>query len=80
MGNGRHAGRHHAAFDSYLFVIRPDYVIEVREDVLEEKDGPMLIHGLQGMHSTKIVVPRSAQLAPDRNLLEQRFVQFRDVG
>jgi len=25
MGNGRHAGRHHAAFDSYLFGIRPPF-------------------------------------------------------
>ena len=71
---------HHAAFDSYLFGIRPDYVIEVRKDVLKEKDGPMLIHGLQEMHSTKIVVPRSAQLVPDRKLLEQRFEQFKGAG
>jgi len=48
-----------------------DHVIEVREDVRMEKDGPMLIHGLQEMRSTKIVLPRSAQLAPDPKLLEE---------
>jgi putative restriction endonuclease len=37
---------HHAAFDSNLMGIRPDYLIEVRKDVLEEEDGPVLLHGL----------------------------------
>jgi putative restriction endonuclease len=32
---------HHAAFDRGIIGIRPDYVIEVREDVLREKDGPI---------------------------------------
>ena len=64
---------HHAAFDSYSFGIRPDYVIEVRKDVLKEKDGPMLIHGLQGLHSNKIEAPRKVGLAPDPKLLEERF-------
>lgn len=68
---------HHAAFDSYLFGIRPDHVIEVREDVRKEKDGPMLIHGLQGLHSNKIVAPKREGLAPDPKLLEERFELFR---
>jgi len=33
---------HHAAFDAHMLGIRPDYVIEIREDVLDEKDGPTL--------------------------------------
>ena len=71
---------HHAAFDSNLFGIRPDHVIEVRKDILKEKDGPMLIHGLQELNHRKIVAPRSVKLAPDRNLLEQRFEEFRSAG
>lgn len=71
---------HHAAFDSYLFGIRPDHVIEVREDVRKEKDGPMLVHGLQGLHSNKIVAPRKVGLAPDPQLLEERFRLFREAG
>ena len=43
---------HHAAFDRYLIGIRPDCVVEVRRDVLDDTDGPMLIHGLQGFHGT----------------------------
>jgi predicted restriction endonuclease len=50
---------HHSAFDAHLIAVRPDYRIEVREDVLRESDGPMLIHGLQGFHQQQIRVPRS---------------------
>ena len=39
---------HHAAYDRHFVGIRPDYVVEVRSDVLEERHGPMLEHGLQG--------------------------------
>ena len=38
--------------------IRPDYVVEVRRDVLEETDGPMLIHGLQGFQGQRLRLPR----------------------
>ncbi|HET7415556.1 MAG TPA: HNH endonuclease, partial [Arthrobacter sp.] len=41
---------HHAAFDRGIIGVRPDYVIEVREDVLREVDGPMLKYGLQALH------------------------------
>src|SRR5262249_23227676 len=41
---------HHAAFDAHILGVRPDYVVEVRVDVLNEIDGPMLKHGLQGFH------------------------------
>ena len=30
---------HHAAFDAHLIAIRPDYRIEVRQDILDESDG-----------------------------------------
>ena len=34
---------YHAAFDAhFLIAVRPDYRVEVREDVLHEADGPML--------------------------------------
>lgn len=68
---------HHKAFDSYILGIRPDYVIEINERVLEEEDGPMLIHGLQGFHSQRLVVPRSAKLKPARENLEERYEKFR---
>lgn len=68
---------HHAAFDKYLIGIRPDCVIEVRQDVLDESDGPMLIHGLQGFHGARLVVPRRASWRPDPRLLEERYERFR---
>jgi putative restriction endonuclease len=71
---------HHSAFDSFLIGISPDYVVEVREDILEEADGPMLLHGLQGMNNKLIVLPRSAEQQPDKALLEKRFEQFRKAG
>jgi len=71
---------HHAAFDRFMIGIRPDYVIEVRKDILKEKDGPMLLHGLQGMHLKKILLPRNADLRPHPELLEQRYERFRMAG
>ena len=67
---------HHAAYDRNFLSIRPDYVIEVRQDVLDEEDGPMLRHGLKGMHHQAIVLPRSVGLRPDRDRLERRYEQF----
>ncbi len=67
---------HHAAYDRNFLTIRPDYIIEVRRDVLEEEDGPMLRHGLKGMHEKRIVLPRSVKLRPDPARLERRYGQF----
>lgn len=68
---------HHGAFDAHLMTVRPDYRIEVRRDVLEESDGPMLIHGLQGFHGQRIDVPTRASLRPNPSLLETRYELFR---
>jgi putative restriction endonuclease len=70
---------HHAAFDRYLIGIRPDFIIEVRQDVLNESDGPMLIHGLQGFHGARLHVPRQEAWRPDPRLLEQRYSRFQQV-
>jgi hypothetical protein len=50
---------HHAAFDNFVLGITPDYEIRIREDVLDEIDGPMLLHGLQEMHGHRLIVPRA---------------------
>jgi putative restriction endonuclease len=70
---------HHAAFDRLLLGVRPDLIIEVRRDILKEKDGPMLIHGLQGLHLKQILVPKSAELRPNPDLLDRRYQIFRAV-
>lgn len=67
---------HHAAFDSYLITVDPDYLVRVRRDVLEEEDGPMLKHGLQELHGAAIATPRQPSLRPDRDLLAWRLERF----
>jgi putative restriction endonuclease len=68
---------HHAAFDCHILGVTPDYRVEVRIDVLEEIDGPMLKHGLQGFHGQAIRLPNRDSLKPDRERLEQRYILFR---
>jgi len=71
---------HHAAFDRFFFAIRPDYVIEVRQSILTETDGPMLVVGLQEIQGQLIHLPRLAAHAPDKLRLERRYEQFRDAA
>jgi putative restriction endonuclease len=71
---------HHAAFDKLFLGIRPDYVVVVRKDVLTETDGPMLLHGIQGLHNSKIVLPRHSDLRPDPALLSRRWEIFKMAG
>ena len=68
---------HHAAFDRAFLGLRPDYTIEVRPDILRERDGPTLVHAIQALHLTRISVPRAHDQRPDRALLEIRYEQFR---
>ena len=67
---------HHRAFDANVLGIRPDFVVQIREDVLEEHDGPTLRHALQGVHGEKLVLPQQRAAHPDRTLLEERFERF----
>lgn len=71
---------HHAAFDKLFLGIRSDYVVVIRHDVLNETDGPMLRHGLQGLHNSKLMLPRKIDLRPDPNLLERRWQRFKAVA
>lgn len=70
---------HHAAFDRQFLGIRPDYVVEIRRDILEEEDGPMLLHGLKGMHQRRIILPRSSRDRPDTELLARRYNKFMEM-
>lgn len=71
---------HHAAFDANILGVRPDLVVEVRTDVLDEIDGPMLRHGLQEMHGVRVNVPRVVRARPDTAGLEERYEEFRATG
>lgn len=71
---------HHAAFDANILGIRPDHVIEIRHDILDERDGPMLRHGLQGVHGSLITLPRRHADRPDPERLEERYDEFRSAS
>ncbi len=68
---------HHAAYDGDLLGVRPDLVVDVRREVLNEIDGPMLRHGLQEMAGVRLLLPRQRDARPDRAALEERYETFR---
>lgn len=71
---------HHAAYDANVVGVRPDLVIEVNRRVLLERDGPMLRHGLQEVHGTRLLVPRRPAEQPNAEFLEVRYEEFRKAG
>jgi putative restriction endonuclease len=68
---------HHAAFDSFFIGISPDYIVNVRQDILDEDDGPMLLHGLKGLHGSNIILPSSEHFYPNKEFLDRRFQKFK---
>ncbi len=67
---------HHSAFDGFFIGVRPDYVVEVRPDLLVEEDGPTLKHAIQGLHGHKISLPRRRLDLPSEELLASRYERF----
>ena len=68
---------HHAAFDQNILGISPDFIAEIRTDILNEKDGPMLKYGLQEMHGLRISMPRKQEDKPNRDALAERYRRFK---
>jgi putative restriction endonuclease len=71
---------HHAAFDTHLIGIDPDYGIHVSERLLEIHDGPFLELGLKGIAGTLIERARRVEDRPDRDRLALRFEQFKKAA
>jgi putative restriction endonuclease len=69
---------HHAAFDSHLIGIDPDYRVCVSRRLLVQKDGPIL-EALKQLDGTKIHLPPRAEDRPDRARLERRFRDFQNA-
>ena len=67
---------HHTAYDVGILGISPDYKVHLRNDVLDEIDGPMLRHGLQAMHGSLIQLPRRVDFRPREEYLADRFARF----
>ena len=68
---------HHAAYDANILGIRPDSVVEIRSDVLDEVDGPMLRYGLQAVNGSKLTVPKRTEDRPNQEFLLERYEAFR---
>jgi putative restriction endonuclease len=69
---------HHAAYDANVLGIRPDYVVQIHQRMLEEIDGPMLRHGLQAHHGQPLMhLPTRRADRPDPDRLTHRYDQFR---
>lgn len=68
---------HHSAFDANILGIDADTRVHIRGDVLREKDGPMLKHGLQELHGSHLVLPTRMIDRPNREFLSERFAEFR---
>lgn len=71
---------HHAAYDSNIVGVTPDFIIEVREDILRETDGPMLKHGIQELQKQKIILPHDKKSWPDKERLSIRYSGFIQTG
>ncbi|NLE80830.1 MAG: HNH endonuclease [Rhodococcus sp.] len=72
---------HHAAYDVHILGVTPDLVVEIRKDLLEEIDGPMLEHGLKERHGQKLmVVPAVRGERPNRDLLAISYDRFLSAG
>ncbi len=67
---------HHAAFDRYMLGVQPNYIIQVRSDILKEIDGPTLRHSIQGLHGQQIVLPTKRDHRPAIHGLEERWERF----
>ena len=67
---------HHATFDRFFLGVRPDHVIQVRQDVLQEADGPTLRYAIQGLHGLRIALPWKKSDRPATDRLEERYERF----
>lgn len=66
---------HHRAFDHALIGVRPDYRIQVRPSLLDERDGPTL-QGIQSLDGLRLQLPRALGDRPDPQALDFRYQQF----
>ena len=70
---------HHAAFNSHLIGIDPDYRIHVSERLLGQTDGPML-EALKRLGECALHLPRRDRDRPDRDRLAARFERFKSAA
>ncbi|KFC49405.1 hypothetical protein GY12_28200 [Micrococcus luteus] len=59
--------------------ITPDFTVEIRQDLLDEVDGPMLRHGLQDLHGRKLMKLPSRRDRPSPENLAWAYERFREA-
>ena len=69
---------HHAAFDSNLIGIDPDYGLHVSKHLLDQNDGPTF-EALKQLEGKKLRLPKRKQDYPDRERLEIRYGKFKEM-
>jgi len=68
---------HHGAYDSGIIGITPNLIVEVNPRILEERDGPMLVHGIQEFHEQRLMtLPYRKADWPDPEALRSRYELF----
>ena len=67
---------HHAAFDSHLIGIDPDFRIHVSHRLLTRHDGPFL-EALKQLDQETLHLPARLRDRPDRDRLAMRYAQFK---
>lgn len=71
---------HHAAFDRNVLGIEPRTLrLHVRQDILDEVDGPMLRYGLQALNRQQLNPPTRRAYRPDDAALSIRWERFRSA-
>ena len=72
---------HHGAFDANIIGISPDYIVKVKESVLQTCDGPTLQHAIKEMDGERVrKVPTARDERPDKEALAERFHSFRQAS
>lgn len=72
---------HHAALDAKILGVRPDHVVQIRSDLREEVDGPMLRYRLQERHGEPMMaLPTARKERPDPDRLKVAYRAFRDAA
>jgi putative restriction endonuclease len=70
---------HHAAFDSHLIGVDPDYRLHVSDALMEQRDGPTL-EALKQSDGQLLHLPNRKKDYPDRDRLAARFEIYQKVS
>ncbi|MEV0463285.1 HNH endonuclease [Nocardia tengchongensis] len=70
---------HHAAYDTALLGIDPDYRIHISPQLSESVESPIIEYGFHQLNGGRIAVPNRRADRPDADRLRVRFERFREA-